>query len=147
VPSCQRLTGPCFHFVRRRGNWIIIIKICINRKSTALMRTSLRWIRIPHVLPHATSCPQLSCHVRFRFSQHPCTILAISPSSDIETRRIRMRWHGDDAAVMLVLVPAPEVSWIMLCGHDKLLRHIFGEFSRVSCRALSPGWGRPLVAP
>ena len=35
-----------------------------------------------------------------------------------------MRWKGDDDAVSLVLVLALEVSWIMLCVHDKVLRHL-----------------------
>lgn len=37
-----------------------------------------------------------------------------------------MRWKGDDDAVILVLVLAPGYSWIMLCDHEKVLRHLFG---------------------
>ena len=36
-----------------------------------------------------------------------------------------MRWKGDDAAVDLVLVLAPERSWIILCDHEKVLPHLF----------------------
>jgi hypothetical protein len=108
-------------------------------KKVRIMRKSPRWIRARHILPHATSRLQFSCHVRFGFSQHPCTVSVISPSSGIKTRRIRMCWNGDDDTVILVPLPAREGSWIMLCDHDKLLHHVFGQFGRVSCRALSPG--------
>ena len=37
-----------------------------------------------------------------------------------------MRWKGDDNAVVLDLVPAPEGPWIILCDHNKVLRHLFG---------------------
>jgi hypothetical protein len=36
-----------------------------------------------------------------------------------------LRWKGDDDAVVLVLVPAPEHSWIMRGDHEKVLRHLF----------------------
>ena len=36
-----------------------------------------------------------------------------------------MRWKGDDDAVILILVLAPEGSWIILCDHEKVLRHLF----------------------
>ena len=39
-----------------------------------------------------------------------------------------MRWNGDDDAVDLVLVLAPEGSWIILCDHEKVLRHLFWAF-------------------
>lgn len=56
-----------------------------------------------------------------------------------------MRWKLDDEMLLLVLVLAPEGSWIMLCDHDKVLRHLFGPSRAfVSCRALSPSCGRPL---
>ena len=59
-----------------------------------------------------------------------------------------MRWKGDDDAVDLVLVLAPEGSWIILCDHDKVLRHLFGPCSgRVSCRALAQVQAPPLDAP
>ena len=113
-----------------------------------LMRTSPCWIRAHHVLPDATSRLQLSCHVRFRFSRHPCTVSAISPSSGIETRRIRMRWKGDDDTIISVLVPAPEGSWIMLCDHEKVLRHLLGPFGPCIVSGLKPRLRTPpLVAP
>jgi len=37
-----------------------------------------------------------------------------------------MRWKVDDDAILLVLVLAPEGSWIILCDHNKVLRHLFG---------------------
>ena len=59
-----------------------------------------------------------------------------------------MRWKPDDETILLVLVPAPEDSWIILCIHDKVLSHLFwAEHAFVSCRALSQGLGAPLVAP
>ena len=55
-----------------------------------------------------------------------------------------MRWKGDDDAVILILVLAPEGSWIILCDHEKVLRHLFwADLGFVSCRALSPSCGRP----
>ena len=58
-----------------------------------------------------------------------------------------MRWNRDDEMFLLVLVLAPEASWIILCDHGKVLRHLFWAFSGfVSCRALSLYCGRPLVA-
>jgi hypothetical protein len=78
-----------------------------EREREREMRTSPRWMRAHHVLPHATSRLQLSCHVWFGFSRHPYTVSVISPSSGIETRRIRMRWKGDDATIIMVFVPAP----------------------------------------
>ena len=36
-----------------------------------------------------------------------------------------MRWKGDDDAVVLDLVPAPEGPWIILCENGKVLRHLF----------------------
>ena len=59
-----------------------------------------------------------------------------------------MRWNRDDEALLLVLVPVPETSWNILCYHRKVLRHLFWAFSGfVSCLALGPCCGRPLVAP
>src|SRR5579871_2620836 len=94
-------------------------------KKGRMMRTSPRWTHARHVLPQVPSRLQLSRHVRFGFSRHTSTVSAISPTYDIETRRIRMRWKGDDDAVVLVLVLAPEGSWFILCDHDKVLRHLF----------------------
>lgn len=40
--------------------------------------------------------------------------------------------------------PASENSWIILCNHEKVLRHLFWAFSGfVSCRALTPCCGCP----
>jgi hypothetical protein len=100
--------------------WLIALYLMI-----LMIRTLPHWIRACHILPHATSHLQLSCHVRFRFSQYPCTVSVISPSSGIEIRHIRMCWNGDDDAVVLVLVPALESSWIMLCYHVKVPCHVF----------------------
>jgi hypothetical protein len=36
-----------------------------------------------------------------------------------------MRWKEDNESILLVLVQAPEDSWIILCDHDKLLHHLF----------------------
>ncbi|KAF8652448.1 hypothetical protein HU200_062780 [Digitaria exilis] len=36
-----------------------------------------------------------------------------------------MRWRGNDDAVILVLVLSPEPLWIILCDHEKMLRHLF----------------------
>ena len=59
-----------------------------------------------------------------------------------------MRWKANDETFRLVLVLALEDSWIILCDHEKVLWHLFWAFSGfVSCRALSPYCGRPLVAP
>ncbi|KAF8727876.1 hypothetical protein HU200_018443 [Digitaria exilis] len=52
-------------------------------------------------------------------------VSAISPTYDIKTRRIGMRWKGDDHVVVLVLVLALEHSWIILYNHEKVLRHMF----------------------
>ena len=59
-----------------------------------------------------------------------------------------MCWNRDDETLLLVLLLAPETLWNILCDHGKVLRHLFWAFSGfVSCRALSPCCGRPLVAP
>jgi hypothetical protein len=52
-------------------------------------------------------------------------VSAITPSYDVETRHISTRWKEDNDAVDLVLVLAPEVACIILCDHDKVLRHLF----------------------
>jgi len=91
-----------------------------------LMRTSQYWTHTCHGLPQVTSRLQLGHRVWFGFSRHPCTVSALSPSYDIKTRCSSMCWKGDDHAVILVLVLDPEHLWIMLCGHDKVLHHLFG---------------------
>ena len=59
-----------------------------------------------------------------------------------------MHWNRDDEMLLLVLVLAPEASWIILCDHGKVLHHLFWASSGfVSCWNLSPCCGRPLVAP
>ncbi|KAF8718946.1 hypothetical protein HU200_024941 [Digitaria exilis] len=63
-------------------------------------------------------------------------------------RHIRMHWNRDDDAIDLVLVQAPEGSWIMLCDHDKVLHHLFRPSSgHVSCRALAQVEGIPSGRP
>jgi hypothetical protein len=52
-------------------------------------------------------------------------VSVITPSYDVEMRRISTCWKEDDDAVDLVLVLAQEVAWTMLCDHDKVLRHLF----------------------
>ena len=109
-----------------------------------VMRTSPRWLHARRHLPEVTSRLQLGRHVRLGFSRHVRTVSAISPTYDVETSHSLMRWNGDDDAVDLVLVLAPEGSWIMLCDHEKVLCHLFWAFSGfVSCRAFGPCWGRP----
>ncbi|KAF8665193.1 hypothetical protein HU200_054145 [Digitaria exilis] len=72
----------------------------------------------------------------------------ISPSSDVEMRRIRMCWNRDDDAIDLLLVQAPEGSWITLCDHDKVLCHLFEPSSGcVSCWALAQVEGAPSGHP
>ena len=34
-----------------------------------------------------------------------------------------MRWKAYNETLLLVLVPAPECSWIILCDHNKVLHH------------------------
>ena len=59
-----------------------------------------------------------------------------------------MRWKPDDETLLLVLVPAPEGSWIILCAHHNVLHHLFwAKQAFVLFRALSPSCGRPLAAP
>ena len=52
-----------------------------------VMRTSPCWIRAYHGLPQVTSRHQLGRRVRLGFSRHPFTVLMISPTSDVQTRR------------------------------------------------------------
>jgi hypothetical protein len=90
------------------------------------MRTSPRWTRRRYGLSQVAIRPQLSCHVTLGFSRHVVTVLVITLSYDIKTGRSWMRWKGDDDAVVLDLVLAPEGPWIILCDHVKVLRHLFG---------------------
>jgi hypothetical protein len=54
-----------------------------------------------------------------------------------------MRWKANNKSFLLVLVPPPEGSWIILYMHDKMLRYQFWALMvLVSCRALSPCCGR-----
>ena len=91
-----------------------------------LMRPSPCWTHRRHGLPQVAIRSQLSCHVALGFSRHVVTVSVITFSYDIETGRSWMRWKGDDDAVVLDLVPAPEGPWIILCDHGKVLRHLFG---------------------
>ncbi len=95
-------------------------------KKGRMMRTSPRWTHRRYGLSQVAIHPQLSCHVTLGFSRHVVTVLVISLSYDIKTGRSWMRWKGDDDAVVLDLVPAPEGLWIILCDHVKVLRHLFG---------------------
>jgi hypothetical protein len=89
------------------------------------MRTSPCWTHQCYGLSQVTIRPQLSCHVTLGFSRHVVTVLVITLSYDIKTRRSWMHWKGDNDAIVLDLVPAPEGSWIILCDHIKVLPHLF----------------------
>ena len=53
-----------------------------------------------------------------------------------------MRWKANDENFILVLVLAPEDSYVILCDHDKMLRHLFwAELAFLSSWALSPCCG------
>jgi hypothetical protein len=95
-------------------------------KGTLLMRTSPRWTHRRYGLLQVAIRPQLSCHVTLGFSRHVVIVSVITLSYDIETGHSWMCWKGDDDAVVLDLVPAPEGTWIILCDHSKVLRHLFG---------------------
>jgi hypothetical protein len=110
----------------------------LKLKKGRMTRTSPRWMHSHRILSHATSRLQLSCHVWFGCSRNPSTISVMSPSYGIETWCIRMRWKGDDDVVVLVLVLAPEDSWIILCDHDKVLRHLFGPIWPCIVSVLKP---------
>jgi hypothetical protein len=91
-----------------------------------MMRTSPRWTHHRYGLFQVAIHPQLSCHVTLGFSRHVVTVLVITLSYDIKTGRSWMHWKGDDDAVVLDLVLAPEGPWIILCDHVKVLCHLFG---------------------
>jgi hypothetical protein len=111
-----------------------------------LMRTSPRWIRTNHTFHQVTSCRQLVLRVWFGFSGPSWTEAVTSPSYDIETSYSLMCWKANDESFLLVRVLAPEDSWIILCDHGKVLHHQFWAVTvLISCRALSPGWGRPYL--
>jgi len=42
-----------------------------------------------------------------------------------------MCWIDEDEMLLLVLVLALEASWIILCDHGKVLRHLFWAFFRL----------------
>jgi hypothetical protein len=91
-----------------------------------VMRTSPRWTHRRYGLSQVAIRPQLSYHITLGFSRHIIIVLVITLSYDIKTGRSWMCWKGVDAAIVLDLVPALEVSWIILCDHVKVLRHLFG---------------------
>jgi hypothetical protein len=72
---------------------------------------------------------QLGHHVRLGFSRHSCTVLVISPLYGVQMKWSWMRWNRDDETLLLVLVPAPETSWNILCDHEKMFCHLFWAFS------------------
>jgi hypothetical protein len=110
------------------------------------MRTSPCWTHIRHDLSHVGLRLRLSYHVHLGFSLHLCTVSAITPSYDVETRRISTRWKEDDDAVDLVLVLAPEVARIILCDLDKVLRHLFwANFAVYQVGPLAQVVGAPLL--
>ena len=66
----------------------------------------------------------------------------------VQMRWSWMRWIDEDEMLLLVLVLALEASWIILCDHGNVPRHLFWAFSGfLSCRALSPCCGRPPGRP
>lgn len=109
-----------------------------------MMRTSPRWMCTIHGLLQVAIRPQLGCHVHLVFSRHPVTVSVISPSYDVETGRSRMRWNRDDDAVVLVLVLAPECSWIMLCDHERCCDTCFGPKWLCIVSGLKPKLGATL---
>ena len=120
-------------------------------KKGRMMRTSPCWThRLSCQVPQVAIRSQLSCHVALGFSRHVVTVSVITFSYDIETGSSWMRWKGDDDAVVLDLVPAPEGPWIILCDHPTVRCCVtyLGQLGHVSCRALSPSCGRqPLAVP
>jgi hypothetical protein len=134
----------CRYIVIKHLWYITRVYNTLSLVASLVMRTSPCWICTCHVLLHATSRLQLSHHVWFGFNRHPCTVSAISPLSNIETRHIRMCWKGDNNNIILVLVQAPEGSWFMLCDHNNVLHHfLLGQLRFVSSRAFNPSCGRP----
>lgn len=116
-------------------------------KAMKLIRTSPHWTHTSRLLHRVTSRRQLAERVRFGFSRQPCTKSAVSPSSDVQTRRYLICWKIKNEVILLVLVLAPEESWIILCDHEKVLPHLFGpSWAFVSCRAFNSS-PPPKVAP
>ena len=83
----------------------------------------------PHL--QVTSRLQLGFHVHLGISQHPCMISVISPSYGVGMMWSWMCWNRDDETLLFVLVPDPEASWIILCDHGKVLRHLLWTFFRL----------------
>ena len=73
-----------------------------------MMRTSPCWTRLHHRLSQVATHLQLSSHVTLGFSRHIVNVLIITPSYDIKTWRSWTRWKGNDDAVVLDLVLAPD---------------------------------------
>jgi hypothetical protein len=106
------------------------------------------WTCTRHDLLQVALHLRLSCHVRFEISLHLCTVSVISPSYDIRMRCIRNRCKGDDDAIDLVLVLAPERLWIIPSDHEKVLRHLFGPTRPCIESDLQPKlWTPPLAHP
>ncbi|KAG0514640.1 hypothetical protein BDA96_10G210500 [Sorghum bicolor] len=74
-----------------------------------MMSTPPHWTRLHHCLLQVATHLQLGYHITLRFSQYI----------------VNNCWKGDDDAIILDLVPAPDGPWINLCDHDKVLRHLF----------------------
>jgi hypothetical protein len=100
-----------FHFHHHLPRWS---RGRLQFKKGRMMRTSPRWTHRHYGLSQVAIRPQHSCHVTLGFSRHVVTISVITLSYDIKTGRSWMRWKGDDDAVVLDLVPAPEGLWIIL---------------------------------
>jgi hypothetical protein len=133
--SC--IYGMCLkHLLETYATYLVIL--CFN-----VMRTSPHWTHRRYGLFQVTIRPQLSCHITLGFSRHVVTVLVITLSYDIKTGRSWMRWKGDDDAVILDLVLAPEGPWIILCDHVKVLRHLFGP----TCPCIVSGLKPKLWAP
>jgi len=108
-------------------------------KKRRRMRTSPRWIRWHHRLFQVAIHVQLSYHVTLGFSKHVVSVLITTSSYDIKTRWSWTRWKGDDAAVILDLVPALDLSWINLYDQGKMLCHLFwANLAMYRIRVLSP---------
>ena len=89
------------------------------------MKKSPRWTRLHHRLFQVVILLQLSFHVTLGFSRHVDNVSIITSSYDIETRTSWTRLKGDDDAIILDLLLAPDDPWINPCDHDKVLRHLF----------------------
>jgi hypothetical protein len=75
-------------------------------------------------------------------------VSAITPSYDVETRRISTRWKEDDDAVDFVLVLSPKFACIILCDHDKVMCHLFwANFAVYRVGPLAQVVGAPSWSP